>query len=317
MKKSLACMIALLALTACQSEQTPPASKSGATAADQPSTPIPPKSADQLFAEKLDAVIAGDWRSAANKARDRYRHPKETLTHFGLKPGMAVIEIMPGGGWYTEILAPLYKGNGKLIAALADPNTMNNDRAKSYLENGNAEYRAKLSGDASHYGDVEVRSFAVQNPNLGADNSADAVVTFRNVHNFMMWNDDQAMFQAFFKVLKPGGVLGITDHRAAAGSDIAKIKDSGYIPEEYVIKLATDAGFVLEGKSEINANPKDTKDYPRGVWTLPPTLTEGDKDKDKYLAIGESDRMTLKFVKPHSDAIFNPTETRKAPETEQ
>ena len=124
------------------------------------------------------------------------------------------------------------------------------------------------------------------------------MLTFRNVHNFMMWNSDKATFQAAFDVLKPGGVLGVTDHRAAAGADIAKIKDSGYIPEDYVIKLATDAGFVLEGKSEVNANAKDTKDYEKGVWTLPPSFANGDTDKEKYAAIGESDRMTLKFVKP-------------------
>lgn len=316
MKKTALCIFLAVTLSACQQQQTPlptPAPTAPKPVMnDQPANPTPPQSVEQMFAEKMDQVLAGTWRSAENKARDPYRHPKATLTFFGIKPGQTVVEITPGGGWYTEILAPLLKGNGKVIAAIVDPATATSEGMKDYLTKSNAKYREKLSGDAGHYSEVDIREFPLTAPKFGGDGSADMVVTFRNVHNFMMWNNDQAMFQAFFKVLKPGGVLGITDHRAAPGADLAKIKESGYIPEDYVIKLATDAGFKLEGKSEINANPKDTKDYANGVWTLPPTLAEGDKDKEKYTAIGESDRMTLKFVKPKGDQIFTtPDDSKK------
>jgi predicted methyltransferase len=163
----------------------------------------------------------------------------------------------------------------------------------------------KFSGDAAEYGEAKVVQFDLKSPNFGPANSADMVVTFRNVHNWVMAGNAPDMFKAFFDVLKPGGVLGVVDHRAAPGADLEKIKDSGYLPQDYVIKLATDAGFKLKAQSEINANPKDTKDYEKGVWTLPPTFELGDKDHDKYAAIGESDRMTLKFVKPGGDQIFH------------
>ncbi len=243
-------------------------------------------------------VLNGHWRSEANKARDTYRHPRETLAFFGLKPGQTVVELTPGGGWYSEILAPLLKGQGKLVAAVMDPTTAEKEGTQKYLAKGNTALRDKFAADADRYGEVEVREFALTTPKFGEPGSADLVLTFRNVHNYMMWKNDAQMFKAAFEVLKPGGVLGVTDHRAAPGADMEKIKDSGYIPEEYVTKLATDAGFTLLGKSEINANPKDTKDYEKGVWTLPPSLALGDKDKEKYVAIGESDRMTLKFMKP-------------------
>jgi predicted methyltransferase len=226
---------------------------------------------------------------------------------------MTVVEAWPGaGGWYTEVLAPLYKGQGKLVAAVMDPATAAKEGTQKYLTKSNTEFRDKLAADAERFGEVEVRQFAITTPNLGADGSADVVVTFRNVHNFLMWGADQQLFDAMFKVLKPGGVLGVTDHRASPGADLEKIKQSGYIPEDYVIALATKAGFKLEGKSEVNANAKDTKDYEGGVWTLPPTLSQKDKDREKYLAIGESDRMTLKFVKPATanDAVFKAEEKK-------
>ncbi|MBL8297502.1 MAG: class I SAM-dependent methyltransferase [Rhodanobacteraceae bacterium] len=271
--------------------------------------PTPPPAAAAATVD-FDQVLAGSWRSDANKARDVYRHPRETLTFFGLKPNMTVVEITPGGGWFTEILAPLLKGQGKLSAALVDATTVEKEGTRNYLIKSNTAYREKLAADAERYGAVDVREFPMSAPVLGAPASADMVLTFRNVHNFMMWNTDKALFKAAFDVLKPGGVLGVTDHRAAAGADLEKIKKSGYITEDYVIQLATDAGFQLQEKSEINANPKDTKDYEGGVWTLPPTLGLGDKDKDKYLAIGESDRMTLKFVKP-ATAAASPSESAK------
>jgi len=266
---------------------------------DQPANPPPPQSVEQIFTAKIDQVLAGTWREPANKARDQYRHPKQTLEFFGLKPGMSLIEISPGGGWYTEILAPLLKGDGSYTAATPKPSRPEGEAARDKSSLG-----AKFAGDSANYGAVEVVEYDSKAPNLGAPGSADMVVTFRNVHNWVVADTASAMFKAIFQVLKPGGVLGVTDHRAAAGTELEKVKKLGYLPEDLVIKLATDAGFKLEAKSEINANPKDTKDYEKGVWTLPPTLELGDKDREKYVAIGESDRMTLKFVKPAGDKIF-------------
>jgi predicted methyltransferase len=277
-------------------EPAKPAAPAPAPAQVPPAVAVPAEVANWDILQ--GQVLTGHWRSEANKARDAHRHPRETLVFFGLKPGQTVVEITPGGGWYTEILAPLLKGQGKLVAAVMDPTTAEKEGTQKYLAKSNTALKDKLAADADRYAEVEVREFAMTTPKFGEPGSADLVLTFRNVHNFMMWKNDAAMFKAAFDVLKPGGVLGVTDHRAAPGADLEKIKDSGYIPEDYVIKLATDAGFTLPEKSEINANPKDTKDYEKGVWTLPPSLGLGDKDKDKYAAIGESDRMTLKFVKP-------------------
>ncbi len=298
-----------LTLAACSQPAPPPAPVVAAPARvpDQPVNPPPPQSAEQVFAARLDQVLAGAWREPKNTARDQYRHPKQTLEFFGLKSGMTLVEVTPGGGWYSEILAPALKGGGHYIAAITIPKKPEGEAAqdKSALEK-------KFGGDAAEYGEAVTVQFDPKAPNLGAPGSADMVVTFRNVHNWVMADTAPQMFKAFFDVLKPGGVLGVTDHRAAPGADLAKIKQSGYLPEDYVIKLATDAGFKLEAKSEINANPKDTKDYEKGVWTLPPTLELGDKDREKYVAIGESDRMTLKFVKPTGDKIFNtPAEAPK------
>ncbi|HEX3895072.1 MAG TPA: methyltransferase [Rudaea sp.] len=285
-------------MNAC-SQTNAPAPVATTRAPDQPANPPPPQSATQATDAKLGSVLAGDWRGASNKARDQYRHPKETLDFFGLKPGMNLIEITPGGGWYAEILAPFLKGAGTYTAAIVTPKKKDGEDAQDM-----DALHKKFAGDASEYGDAKFVEFDGKAPNLGPDSSADMVVTFRNVHNWVMADTAPLMFKAFFNVLKPGGVLGVTDHRAAAGADLDKIKRTGYLPEDFVIKLATDAGFKLEGKSEINANPKDTKDYPENVWTLPPTFALKDKDHDKYAAIGESDRMTLKFVKPGGDQIF-------------
>lgn len=295
-----------LVLAACSGGQepakpaAPPEAPKPAAPAVAPAQTPPPAAA--AAAPDIAQVLAGSWRSDANKARDAHRHPRETLEFFGLKPTMTVVEITPGGGWYTEILAPLVKAQGKLIAVVVDPTTAEKEGTREYLGKSNTKFKEKLAADTERYSGVEVREFPMTAPKFGPPASADLVLTFRNVHNFMMWKTDAAMFKAAFDVLRPGGVLGVTDHRAAPGADLEKIKDSGYIPEEYVIKLATDAGFQLAEKSEINANPKDTKDHEKGVWTLPPSLALGDKDKEKYLAIGESDRMTLKFVKPAAAA---------------
>lgn len=232
----------------------------------------------------FDKVLAGAWRPAQNSARDQYRHPRETLRFFGLRADQTVIEITPGNGWYSEVLGPLLQDKGHYIAAVqADsPGTL----------------KDKFSADPAHYAKSSVVTFQPARPRFGAAGSADTVLTFRNVHNWVMADDAPAMFKAFYKVLKRGGTLGVVDHRGKPDESVDLIKQSGYLPTAYVIKLATDAGFKLAGQSEVNANPKDTKDYPQGVWTLPPTLKLGEQDKARYLAIGESDRMTLRFIKP-------------------
>ncbi len=297
MKKLVLASALVMALSACQPE-APPAQTEATAPAPAEVAPAAPADPAAAFAAKFDTVLAGAQRSEANRARDQYRHPRETLTFFGIKPGQTVIEISPGGGWYTEILGPLLKGDGTLIAAVGNPATGTSEGAKNYMTRNNDALRAKLAADAASYDGVVVREYDVTNPSFGEPGSADLVVTFRNVHNWTGDGVDQQMFKGFFDVLKAGGTLGVVEHRANPGTDAKQSAETGYINEEYVIGLATAAGFQLAEKSEINANPKDTKDYPKGVWTLPPTLAAGDTDKDKYVAIGESDRMTLRFVKP-------------------
>lgn len=293
MKSRVYLGLATLLLAACSGTSAP----ANAQAQDQPAGGlVPPTSAGDYTASQLDQVLAGSWRSPANKARDVYRHPKATLQFFGVRPDLTVIEITPGGGWYSEILAPLLRDNGHYIAALTKPT---GDGEASRDRSG---LRAKFAGDAEHYGKAQIVEFDPKAPMFGAPGSADLVLTFRNVHNWVMADTAPAMFKAFYAALRPGGVLGVVDHRAADNASLESVKQSGYLPTNYVVKLATDAGFTLEESSEINANPKDTKDYPKGVWTLPPTLQLGDQDRAKYLAIGESDRMTLRFVKPAAPA---------------
>lgn len=242
----------------------------------------------------LDTVLAGPQRNVANRARDVYRHPAETLAMFGIKPDMTVVEIMPGGGWYTEILAPWLRDKGKLYAAHFPV-----DAEGDYPQKAITAYIKKLAAEPAIYDRVVVTPFmppAVLD--IAPPASADAVVTFRNVHNWLKDDGEVAVFKAAFAALKPGGVFGVVEHRAKPGTTREQSVNSGYTTEQLVIDAAKAAGFVLEEKSEINANAKDTKDYPKGVWTLPPTFVEGNKDREKYVAIGESDRMTLRFRKP-------------------
>ena len=245
--------------------------------------------------EQLHPVLDGAWRSDANRARDSYRHPAQTLEFFGLRSDATVIEITPGAGWYAEILAPLLKERGHYVAAIVDPAKAPADR-RAYQQGHRDRLTAKFQADAERYGAARIVAFDPQAPQLGEPASADFVLTFRNVHNWVKAGTAQPYFNAFFDVLKPGGVLGVVDHRARPGS--APETDSGYVPVDEVIQLATQAGFKLDASSEINANPKDTKDHPKGVWTLPPSLALGAQERDRYLAIGESDRFTLRFVKP-------------------
>ena len=249
------------------------------------------------FESRIADVLAMAHRSEANRARDKYCHPAETLSFFGLNDAQTVVEISPGGGWYTEILAPLLNERGHYLAALNDPEKASSENAKTYYAKQNAEFEANFKANPELYGKAAMVLIDTKAPNFGPAGSADLVVTFRNVHNWMGQGAEKNMFKGFFEVLKAGGKLGVTEHRAAPGTDPKVSAETGYLSEEVVIKLALDAGFVLEAKSEINANPLDTKDYKGGVWTLPPTLSEGEVDKAKYLAIGESDRMTLLFKK--------------------
>jgi predicted methyltransferase len=242
----------------------------------------------------LPAIIAGSHRAEADKARDKYRHPQETLSFFGVKDNLTVVEIWPGDGWYTDILAPLLKEKGTYYAAGIDPQSDNEARRTRAQK-----YQAKLTANPTLFDKVKL---TVLDPpakmDIAPEGSADMVLTFRNVHNWIAGGYADAVFKAMFRALKPGGTLGVVEHRGNPAVPQDPKAASGYVNEDVVIKMAEAAGFKLAGKSEVNANPKDTKDYSQGVWTLPPVLRLKDVDREKYLAIGESDRMTLKFVKP-------------------
>ncbi len=243
---------------------------------------------------RLKAAVEGGHRSADNKARDKYRHPVETLQFFGLKPDMTVVEIYPGRGWYTEILAPYLKDNGTFYAAEHPGNTDYEPVRKSL-----AAFDAMVKAAPDLYGAVK-RTKMAKGADIAPAGSADLVLTFRSVHNWLGDSTENDVFAAMFKALKPGGTLGVVEHRGDPDVPQDPTARSGYVNEATVIALAEKAGFKLAEKSEINANPKDTKDYPNGVWTLPPSYRLGENDREKYAAIGESDRMTLKFVKPAS-----------------
>jgi predicted methyltransferase len=237
----------------------------------------------------IEAAIAGPQRSDENRARDPFRHPAETLAFFGLEPGMRVVEMGPGAGWYTEILAPVLRDQGHLVVAIGDPAT------STYAQT----LVAKLEANPEIYDRVEQVVFVPPaRTSLGPDGSADMVLTFRSTHNWINDGHAPAIYEAMFRVLRPGGALGVVQHRADEGADAAETASTGYVPEAAVIALATDAGFVLEERSEINANPNDDHDHPEGVWTLPPRLRLGEVDREQWIAIGESDRMTLRFRKP-------------------
>lgn len=245
--------------------------------------------------ESVAAAAKSSHRSEVNILRNQYRHPEETLAFFGLESDMTVIEISPGTLWYTEILAPFLKQRGRLIAAAYDADL-----------SGQPPYQARLTNQMIHrfenqalvFGGVEVVKFTPpKSMALGDDGVADMVLTFRNSHGWVNDGSAEQAYQSFYKVLKPGGVLGVVQHRGD-NRLLPSGKQSGYLSEEVVIAAAVNAGFVLEAKSEVNANPNDTKDYEMGVWTLPPVFAAKEIQREKYAAIGESDRMTLKFRKP-------------------
>ncbi len=286
--------VALLSLGAgsCGGAASPPSAPlSGAPAASVAAAATVDANTDA----KLRAAIASSDRPADEVARDAWRHPLETLEFFGVHDDMTVVELWPGGGWYTAILAPLLAEKGKLVVTNMDPAGPPDDHAAQ----GARQYAARLASKPNDFGKVEVRVLHPPDDlTLGPDGSADAVLTFRNFHNWVGAGIAEKVLAASFRVLKPGGIFGVEEHRARADADPTKAGDTGYVPEAFVIDLAQKAGFKLDGRSEINANPKDTKDWPKGVWTLPPVLRMGDQDRAKYQAIGESDRMTLRFRKP-------------------
>jgi predicted methyltransferase len=250
--------------------------------------------AGKTATQSLEKIAAGDHRSAEHKARDRYRHPVETLTWFGLRDDMTVVELTPGGGWYTEILAPFLAERGRFYAADYDPKSKTD-----YYRESAKRFADKLAASPALYGKVTVT--VLQPPDelaIAPDGSADMVLTFRNLHNWMEDGQAEAVLRAAYRALEPGGTFGLVEHRGDASVAQDPKAASGYVNQDYAIKLVEGVGFEFVGSTEINANPADTKNHPEGVWTLPPVLALGDKDRDKYLAIGESDRMTLKFAKP-------------------
>lgn len=296
------CAALALALTAC-AESTPPAATasgeatSATPAAVQDTAPASPAvDAGADAGAAIDAAVAGEWRDADFRARDEFRRPAQTLAFFGIEPSHTLIEVTPGGGWYTEILAPLVREQGRYVAAVVDPERATSDSQRDYATRQNEQLREKLAAHPDVYGPATVSPYDPADPVFGEPGSADAVVTFRNVHNWRMGGSAEAMFRGFFDVLAPGGVLGVVEHRAAG--DVGDDDRSGYVGQDQVVALAEAAGFVLEEASEINANPADTRDHPNGVWTLPPSNRHDEADAERYAGIGESDRMTLRFRKP-------------------
>jgi predicted methyltransferase len=250
----------------------------------------------KLTAKTVDQAMNADHRSPNNIARNQYRHPADTLAFFGLKGDMTVVEIWPGGGWYSEILAPILKDHGQYYAAGF---SLIAERTPDWRKNYQRKFEDKLKQNPEVYGKTIVTDLSIpERTEIAPASTADLVLTFRNVHNWMKGEYAQDVFNSMYTALKFGGILGVVEHRAKPGTSLEDMITSGYVTEAHVIKLANAAGFKLDAKSEVNANAKDSSQHPKGVWTLPPSLRLGEKDQAKYLAIGESDRMTLKFVKP-------------------
>lgn len=250
--------------------------------------------------QTIEEAVAGEWRLPGDRARDVFRHPAQSLAFWGLKPGMTVVEFWPGAGWYTDILAPfLAATGGRLYAANLQPV----DAASTEVVD---VYHRKLEGKKRLYGKVEITAFGPTSGPVAPAGTADLALFLRNVHNWMAGGIIDKAFRDAFAALKPGGVLGIEEHRADPGGVQDVLAADGYVQQAYVIRLAQEAGFILDKASEINANPKDAKDHPFGVWTLPPTRLSAPRgeparpgfDHARYDAVGESDRMTLRFLKP-------------------
>ena len=251
----------------------------------------------------IAAAVAGAWRAPADRARDRWRRPTESLAFWGLKPGQTVVEFWPGAGWYTDILAPFLKATGgKLYAANLQIGDPPDAAAQAVVD----AYRRRVDERRKLYGDVEITAFGPTSGAVAPAASADLVLFLRNLHNWMAAGIAEKAFRDAFAALKPGGFLGIEEHRAEPGGVPDVLAASGYVDTAYAIKLAQEAGFVLGAQSELNANPADDRDHPFGVWTLPPVRRTSPRgqpddpgfDRRPFDAVGESDRMTLRFVKP-------------------
>ncbi|MCY1648272.1 methyltransferase [Caulobacter sp. SL161] len=288
-RRSLVAGVGALALASCGKKDDPAKAEAKAAAKAGPNT--------------IEAAVAGNWRPPADRARDVWRHPVESLKFWELKPGQTVVEFWPGAGWYTDILAPfLADTRGKLYEALLET-TGPADPATAGIVEG---FQRKLAEKKKVYGEVAFTAFGPTSGPVAPDGSADLVLFLRNLHNWMAGGIAEKAFKDALAALKPGGILGIEEHRGQPGRVQDVLAEDGYVQQDYVIQMAKEAGFVLIGTSEINANPKDTKDHPFGVWTLPPTRLSAPRgepaepgfDHSKYDAIGESDRMTLKFAKP-------------------
>ena len=248
-----------------------------------------------LSVDEIRVTLSASHRSHKSRARDRFRHPAETVAFFGLADDMTVVEVFPGRGWYTDVIAPLLLNKGRLYAA---GNALDVPGQREYRYPRQRAYNKKIADNPQVYGAVEVTYLTPpKHTTIAPTGTTDLVLTFRNVHNWLR-EDPRPYFKAMYAALKPGGILGVVEHRAKPGMSLEKMIVSGYMTEAKVIELAEAAGFEFVEKSEVNANPKDTADHPRGVWTLPPSLRLKDQNRDKYLAIGESDRMTLKFRRP-------------------
>jgi predicted methyltransferase len=250
----------------------------------------------ETTASALDGVLAGSQRTAADRGRDQYRHPKRTLLFFGIQPGMRVLQVWPESGWYTEIIAPLLQAKGRYIAAVIAP-----DPGSRFLEARVASYRRLLASRPDLYGGARVVSFPLNGSDVLPPRSVDMVLSFGDLHEWMALGDAQQALATIYRVLAPGGVFGVVDNRGDPSVPQDPRAKSGYVRQDYAIRLIEAAGFRLVASSEVNANPRDTRNYPAGVWTLPPDYRLGNFDRAKYEAIGESDRFTLKFVKPGAD----------------
>jgi predicted methyltransferase len=257
------------------------------------SAAAPPACAADLT---LEAAVHNPARSAKFVARDGARHPLEELTFFGVTPQSAVVEIWPGGGYWTEILAPYLHDHGVYYVALAGESPDAAEKAET--DKLNAAFRSKIAADPASFGKLALTVLGVGEGDIAPPGSADAVLTFRNLHNWMKRGDADEVLAAFYRALKPGGVLGIEEHRGHRSAPQDPKAADGYVRQDYAVALAQKAGFVFVGSSEIDANPKDTADWPKGVWTLSPTFALGDVDRAKYAAIGEADNFVLKFQKP-------------------
>ncbi|MEE2877464.1 MAG: methyltransferase domain-containing protein [Pseudomonadota bacterium] len=314
MKRILGVSLLALTLAACGGEAelddttsapTPPAESTDAAAEDTA------EAEETVQAYTVEDAMAGSWRTEEEKVRDPYRNPAETLAFFGLNGSETVVEIWPGGGWYSNILAPwLHKNGGQFVAATFDPD--GSERAAEIV----ASYKENYAASPETFGDIQYVVYGSDAPPMGEPESVDAVLTFRNVHNWMSGGHADKFFEEAYRVLKPGGVLGVVEHRLPSSMEQDPSAPSGYVHEDYVKGLADAAGFEFEASSEINANPNDTADHPFGVWTLPPVSRTSDRDgntpedfdAEAYAAIGESDRMTLKFVKPAASMDEGTTE---------